>query len=243
MTDRPNTETGVSKEPDRIAQMFDTIAPRYDLLNRVLSLGIDRRWRTQAIRSLHLSSTQVLLDVCSGTADMALEARRDEGVGRVVGVDFAGAMLKIGADKVRRMHDTAAIGLVQGDATRLPIRTGSVDAASVAFGIRNVEDPTAACRELARALKPGGRLAILEFGVPRIPGIATLYRWYFTHLLPRVGNAVSGHGAAYSYLPASVLTFPAPEVFCERLAAAGFRDVAVRCMTFGIVCLYTAKRG
>jgi demethylmenaquinone methyltransferase/2-methoxy-6-polyprenyl-1,4-benzoquinol methylase len=236
-----------TKQPDQIAGMFDAIAPRYDLLNRVLSAGIDRRWRKRAIVSLGLTGNEVLLDVCTGTADVALEARAgsrnaDGGAVRVVGVDFAGAMLRHGLAKVRRAGEGAGIALVRGDATRLPVRSGGVDAATVAFGIRNVQRPDVACAEMARALKPGGRLAILEFGVPRIPGIRTLYRWYFTHLLPLVGRAVSGHQAAYSYLPASVGAFPPPAEFMTILRQAGFTDVRAVPLTLGIVYLYTARR-
>jgi demethylmenaquinone methyltransferase/2-methoxy-6-polyprenyl-1,4-benzoquinol methylase len=227
------------KAPDRIAGMFDAIAPRYDLLNRVLSAGIDRRWRARAIRALGLTGRETLLDVCTGTADVALQAR---GAARVVGVDFAGAMLAFGRGKVRGAGAGNRITLVRGDATCLPVRDGSVDAATVAFGIRNVERPQQACAELARVLRKGGRLSILEFGVPRIPGISTLYLWYFKHLLPRVGQLVSGHSAAYSYLPASVGTFPPPPAFVQVLADAGFADVRADSLTLGIVYLYTARK-
>src|SRR5687768_12990108 len=167
---------GVDKTPSRIAGMFDAIAPRYDLLNHVLSAGIDRRWRTRAIQSLGLTGRETLLDVCTGTADIALQAR---GAARVIGVDFAAAMLAFGRRKIRDAGEERRITLVRGDATALPVRDSSVDAVTVAFGIRNVERPEYACAEMARALRHGGRLAILEFGVPRIPGVSTLYLWYF----------------------------------------------------------------
>lgn len=221
--------------------MFDAIAPRYDLLNHVLSAGIDRRWRTKAIRSLALTGRDTLLDVCTGTADVALQSRRG-GAARVLGVDFAGAMLSLGQRKVQAAGEAHRITLVRGDAMRLPVRDGSVDAATVAFGIRNVQQPDVACAEIARVLRSGGRLAILEFGVPRIPGVSALYQWYFTHLLPLVGRAVSGHRAAYSYLPASVGTFPPPPEFMATLRDAGFTDVRADPLTFGIVYLYTATR-
>ena len=180
--------------------MFDAIAPRYDLLNHVLSAGIDRRWRARAIRSLGLTGRETLLDVCTGTADVALEARggssQSAHPARVVGVDFAPAMLAFARRKVRHAHEESRITLVRGDAANLPVRDGSVDAVTVAFGIRNVERPERACAEMARTLRRGGRLAILEFGVPRIPGLSTLYLWYFKYLLPRVGRMVSGHTAA-----------------------------------------------
>jgi demethylmenaquinone methyltransferase / 2-methoxy-6-polyprenyl-1,4-benzoquinol methylase len=226
--------------------MFDAIAPRYDLLNHVLSAGIDRRWRARAIRSLGLTGRETLLDVCTGTADVALEARHGRSqashAARVVGVDFAAAMLAFGRLKVREAHEQARITLVRGDAANLPVRDGSVDAVTVAFGIRNVERPERACVEMARALRRGGRLAILEFGVPRLPGISTLYLWYFKYLLPRVGRMVSGHTAAYSYLPASVGTFPTPAAFMAILEQAGFTNVRADSLTLGIVYLYMAEK-
>ncbi len=234
-------KTAPDKTPDRIAGMFDAIAPRYDLLNRVLSAGIDKRWRARAIRSLHLTGRETLLDVCTGTADVALQARTD-GAARVVGVDFAGGMLSLGQRKIEAAGEASRITLIRGDAMRLPARDGSADAVTVAFGIRNVQRPEVACAEMARTLRPGGRLAILEFGVPRIPGLSAFYLWYFTHVLPRIGRAVSGHNAAYSYLPASVGTFPPPREFMGILTAAGFTDVRADPLTFGIVYLYTATK-
>jgi demethylmenaquinone methyltransferase/2-methoxy-6-polyprenyl-1,4-benzoquinol methylase len=229
------------KAPDRIAGMFDAIAPRYDLLNHLLSAGIDRRWRARAIASLALTGRETLIDVCTGTGDVALEARR-RGAARVLGVDFAGAMLSLGLRKVLAAGEADRIALAQGDAMRLPVRDASGEAATVAFGIRNVQDAAVACAELARVLKPGGRLAILEFGVPRFPGVRTLYRWYFTQVLPAIGRMISGHGAAYSYLPASVGAFPPPAEFMTILRHAGFIDVDAVPLTFGIVYLYKARR-
>jgi demethylmenaquinone methyltransferase / 2-methoxy-6-polyprenyl-1,4-benzoquinol methylase len=241
------TTAAPDKSPDRIAGMFDAIAPRYDLLNHLLSAGIDRRWRAAAIRSLKLTGRETLLDICCGTADVALEGRRGRpsrgsGAARVLGVDFSGAMLALGLEKVRAAGQSGHIALVRGDAMRLPAADRSVDAVTIAFGIRNVQRPDVACAEIARVLRPGGRLAILEFGVPPIPGIKPLYLWYFTHVLPRVGRAISGHGAAYSYLPASVGTFAPPSEFIETLRRAGFVEVRADPLTFGIVYLYTARR-
>jgi len=237
--------TAPDKSPDRIAGMFDAIAPRYDLLNHLLSAGIDRRWRAAAIRSLRLTGRETLLDVCCGTGDVALEGRRGGRSGppaaRVLGVDFSAAMLALGWQKVKTARESDHIALVRGDAMRLPAKDRSVDAVTVAFGIRNVQRPAVACAEMARVLRPGGRLAILEFGVPRIPGIKPLYLWYFTHVLPLIGRAVSGHTAAYSYLPASVGTFAPPSEFVQTLRDAGFSDVRADSMTFGIVYLYTAR--
>ena len=227
------------KAPDRIAGMFDAIAPRYDLLNRLLSAGIDKRWRKRAIASLGLSGRETLIDVCTGTADVALEAT---GAAHVVGVDFAGAMLTLGLRKVHAANQERRIALIRGDAMRLPARDRSADAATVAFGIRNVQRPEVACAEMARVLRPGARLAILEFGVPRIPGVSSLYLWYFRRVLPLIGRMISGHTGAYSYLPASVGTFPPPAEFVTILRQAGFADVRAVPLTFGIVYLYTGVK-
>lgn len=232
----------VDKAPARIAGMFDAIAPRYDLLNRVLSAGIDRRWRARAIASLELTGRERLLDVCTGTADVALEACKPGRAARVLGVDFSGAMLSLGQRKVEGAGEAARILLARGDAMSLPAAASSVDAVTVAFGIRNVEEPAVACLEMARVLTPGGRLAILEFGVPRVPGISAVYQWYFARVLPRIGRAISGHSAAYAYLPASVGTFPPPDQFAALLARSGFAEVHAVPLTLGIVYLYTARR-
>ena len=227
------------KTPDRIAGMFDAIAPRYDLLNHLLSAGIDRRWRKRAIATLGLTGRETLIDVCTGTADVALEA---SGAARVIGVDFAGAMLTLGLRKVHAGGQAKRIALVRGDAMRLPARDQTADAATVAFGIRNVQRPEVACAEMARVLRRGGRLAILEFGVPRIPGVSALYLWYFRRVLPLIGRLISGHTGAYSYLPASVGTFPPPAEFMTLLRQAGFAEVRAVSLTFGIVYLYTGVK-
>jgi demethylmenaquinone methyltransferase / 2-methoxy-6-polyprenyl-1,4-benzoquinol methylase len=242
--DAAATAPAVDKSPDRIAGMFDAIAPRYDLLNRLLSAGIDRRWRARAVRSLALTGRETLVDVCAGTADVALEAvgGADPGAARAIGVDFAGAMLALGVKKAAARGLARRLTLVRGDALSLPLADGVADAATVAFGIRNVSDTAAGCAELARVLRPGGRLAILEFGVPRVPGLGAAYRWYFSTVLPRIGRAISGHTAAYSYLPASVGTFTPPPEFAAMLERAGFVDVRADPLTLGIVYLYSARR-
>jgi demethylmenaquinone methyltransferase/2-methoxy-6-polyprenyl-1,4-benzoquinol methylase len=159
----------VSKNPDRIAGMFDAIAPRYDFLNHLLSAGIDRHWRSRAVRSLRLTGRERLLDLCTGTADLAIAARQARPpAARVVGIDFAGAMLLIGAQKIRRAG-LGGIALARGDAMRIPVADASVDAVTIGFGIRNVEEPERALRDVARVLKPGGRLIVLEFAIPTAP--------------------------------------------------------------------------
>jgi demethylmenaquinone methyltransferase / 2-methoxy-6-polyprenyl-1,4-benzoquinol methylase len=224
--------------------MFDAIAPRYDFLNHLLSAGIDRYWRARAIRSLGLTGRERVLDLCTGTADLAIAARTAQpGAARVVGVDFAGAMLRVGVEKLRRGRLTDGIALVRGDAMRIPVADASVDAVTVAFGIRNVEDAQAACTDMCRVLKPGGRLAILEFAFPTLSVVRTPYVWYFRHVLPWIGRLVSRHNAAYAYLPASVSAFASPSVLMEMLRTGGLTDVSAVPITFGIVFLYTARRG
>jgi demethylmenaquinone methyltransferase / 2-methoxy-6-polyprenyl-1,4-benzoquinol methylase len=241
---RVRSLTDISKSPDRIAGMFDAIAGRYDFLNHLLSAGIDRRWRRRAIASLRLTGGERVLDLCTGTADLAIAAMRARpAAARVVGVDFAAAMLRVGRDKLVRQRLDDRVTLVRGDATRIPAAARAVDAITIAFGIRNVEQVTLACAEMHRVLKPGGRLAILEFAVPTTPALSTIYLWYLRHLLPRIGRAISRHDAAYGYLPASIGAFTAPEEFVTLLRQAGFLDVDAVRLTFGAVVLYVARRG
>ena len=224
--------------------MFDAIAGRYDLLNHLLSAGIDRRWRKRAIEALSLTGRERVLDLCAGTADLAIAAiRAHRPAARVVGVDFAHAMLRVGREKVAQGRLSDRIALVRGDATRLPLADGAVDAITIGFGIRNVENTAAACREMHRVLASGGRVAILEFAIPATPGVRPLYLWYFNRVLPRLGRLISRHTAAYGYLPASVAAFASPGEFMTILRQHGFVDVAAAGLTFGVVVLYTGRRG
>jgi demethylmenaquinone methyltransferase / 2-methoxy-6-polyprenyl-1,4-benzoquinol methylase len=230
------------KTPARIATMFDAIAPRYDLLNHVLSAGMDRGWRDRAVDALSLSPGARVLDLCTGTGDLAIAiVHRASGV-TVVGIDFAAEMLRLARAKVSGASLDRRIRLVRGDATHIPLPDRSCDAATIAFGIRNVAEPQHALAELARVIRPGGRLAILEFGEPRIPGIRTLYSWYFRYLLPLVGRLISKHQSAYSYLPASVGAFPPPSEFSRILGVTGFSQVRAVPLTFGIVYLFVAQK-
>jgi len=224
--------------------MFDAIATRYDFLNHLLSVGIDRRWRRRAIQSLSLTGRERVLDVCTGTGDLAIAARTARpAAARVVGVDFAAQMLRVGHDKLRRERLTDTVALVRADATCIPAAGASVDAVTMAFGIRNVENTNAACTEIYRVLKRGGRLAILEFSIPTTPGLREAYLWYFNQILPRIGRLLSRHQAAYGYLPASVGAFGSPDEFVKVLRQSGFIDVSAIPLTMGIVFLYTARRG
>jgi demethylmenaquinone methyltransferase/2-methoxy-6-polyprenyl-1,4-benzoquinol methylase len=220
--------------------MFDRIAPRYDLLNRLLSAGIDVRWRRAAADWLDLRPGSRVLDLCTGTADLLVEVLRRDPSHRGVGVDLSSGMLVRGARKLQARGFAGRAALAGGDAERLPLRDGVFDGALVAFGIRNVGDRPAALAELRRVLKPGGRLVVLEFSMPRGP-LGALYRFYFGQVLPRVGRLVSGDGAAYSYLPASVAVFPEPPAFGALLQEAGFGPVGWRALTAGIAHLYRAE--
>ena len=232
-----------AKEPARIAGMFDAIAGRYDLLNRVLSGGLDQRWRARAVRALRLTGRETLLDLCTGTADVAIAAASGrEPAARVIGVDFSHEMLRVGRGKVVDRGLDRRIALVRGDAMRLPLPARSVDAAVIAFGIRNVQAPDVACRELARVIAAGGRLAVLEFGLPTSPLFRRLYLSYTNRLLPAVGRLVSRHGSAYEYLPESVGRFPPPEAFGQMLQDSGFPHVEIVPLTLGIVYLYVARK-
>jgi len=234
----------LSREPARIAGMFDAIARRYDALNHILSAGLDRRWRREAVRALALSPGDRVLDMCTGTADLAIEAATSTAghAGQVIGIDFSSEMLKLAQRKVRDRGLAGRVHIARGDATRMPVADAAMDAAMVGFGIRNVLDPARTCAEFHRVLRPAGRLAILEFGMPRIPGIRALYFWYFQHVLPRVGRLISRHGDAYSYLPLSMMEFPAGDAFAAMLKTAGFADVRYRSLALGLVYLYIARK-
>ena len=222
--------------------MFDAIAPRYDFLNHLLSAGIDRHWRSRAIRSLGLTGRERVLDLCTGTADLAIAARQARPPARA----RRRRRFRRRHAGDRRAEDPRAglssgIALARGDAMRIPVADASVDAVTIAFGIRNVEDPELALRDVARVLKPGGRLVVLEFAIPTTPLFRAVYLSYFRHILPRIGRAVSRHDAAYGYLPASVGAFASPDAFTNLLRNVGFRDVSADPLTFGIVYLYTAR--
>lgn len=227
----------VRREGNDVARMFGAIAPTYDRLNHLLSLHVDRLWRRRAVKSLAARPGSCVVDVCTGTGDLALALLRRVDL-KLVGVDFSLPMLqKAGAKRGGRR-----LRRVQGDALDLPLRTGAVDGAMVAFGVRNFQDLDRGLKELARVLRPGGRLVILEFSVPRGRIFAPLFRFYFVRVLPWVGRWVSGVEGPYGYLPASVGLFPTHDAFRERLEEAGFSVESQSPLTGGIATLHVAVR-
>jgi demethylmenaquinone methyltransferase/2-methoxy-6-polyprenyl-1,4-benzoquinol methylase len=214
-----------------VQRMFDRIAPVYDAMNRVMTAGLDQRWRRATVRRAVQPGDRVL-DACCGTGDLAVAARK-AGAGDVVGVDFSDRMLE------RARRKAPEVEWVQADVLELPFEDASFDAAVVGFGVRNVEDLEAGIKELRRVLRPGGRLGILEITTPR-GFLAPFYRLWFNRVVPLLGRLLPG-GAAYTYLPASVRRFPGPEQLAELLAACGFRDVQFRLFAGGIVALHVAE--
>ena len=228
-------------EKSVVRSMFDRIAPRYDLLNRLLSAGTDVRWRRACIDLVGPKGSERFLDLCSGTADLLIEALSRGAQLHGTGVDLSSAMLSIGAKKLERRSMTSRAALAAGDAERLPLASSSFEAAAAAFGMRNVGDMEAAFREVHRVLKPGGRFVVLEFSMPT-GVLGRLYRLYFTRILPRIGGWISGDGRAYAYLPASVARFPPPAGLAALLGSAGFVGVSFRPLTGGIAHLYVGVR-
>jgi demethylmenaquinone methyltransferase/2-methoxy-6-polyprenyl-1,4-benzoquinol methylase len=226
---------------EHVRAMFDGIAPRYDLLNHLLSWGIDRRWRAKAVRLLDGEHTGQVLDVACGTGDFAIAAAR-RGVRHVTGVDISGNMLAVAREKARARRLEGRLTFREGDAERLDFPEESFDAVTVAFGARNFEHLEQGLAEIHRVLRPGGRVIILEFSTPARFPVKQLYRFYFTRLLPLVGGLLSGNRAAYAYLPASVYPFPSGERFLDLLRAAGFACPVARPLTAGIATLYSAAK-
>lgn len=231
------------KRGRRVARMFDRIAPTYDVLNHLLSANIDAAWRREVVRRLGLTGTERCLDACTGTGDLAL-ALVDGGAKDVVGSDFAPKMVARAIEKAKA-HAVAQgrTRFLVADTTHLPFREGEFDVATVGFGVRNLEDLDGGLADLRRVLRPGGRLAVLEFSRPTNPIFRGLYHLYFMIILPLIGNLVSGGAEnAYAYLPRSVMAFPSPSALAERLRTAGFSKVEYAPLTFGIAHLHVATR-
>ena len=227
---------------EEVREMFDNNAPKYDLLNHTLSMSIDRVWRRRVVGEVRRAKPGRILDVATGTGDLAIAmARRIRDV-QVLGVDLSEQMLAVARRKIEARGLDGRIVLDRGDAERLAVADASVDVATVAFGVRNFGDLGAGLRELARTIKPGGKVVILEFSRPRNRVFRALYEFYSYKILPRIGGLVSRDKRAYEYLPASVGEFPAPEEFMAMMARAGFRNCRARSQSFGIAQIYIGER-
>ena len=224
-------------------RMFDRIAHRYDLLNRLLSMRRDVAWRREMARQLPLRPELAILDLATGTGDVLIELQqRCPRVARGVGLDMSAGMLNHGARKLCAHGLSARFRMVRGDAVHLGVADASFDAVTIAFGIRNVVDVDQALREMRRVLKPGGRALILEFALPANPVIRSGYLAYFRHVLPRVGGVISGDSHAYRYLNQTVETFPYGDAFTTLMRDAGFVNVEQTTLTFGIAMLYRGDK-
>jgi demethylmenaquinone methyltransferase / 2-methoxy-6-polyprenyl-1,4-benzoquinol methylase len=224
-----------------VRTVFEQIAPRYDLLNHLLSFNIDRLWRRRALRALGWSAVPDgrYLDLCAGTLDVGAELSRQRGfAGFIVGADFAVPMLRAGAGKAA----ASVLAPVAADAQQLPLGDGSMHGATVAFGIRNVASLDRGLAEVFRVLRSGARFVILEFTTPRSAIVRTLYHVYFHHLLPFIGGVISGHRTAYKYLPRSVAHFPAEPALARRMSDAGFVDVRWESLTLGIAAIHVGRK-
>lgn len=237
---KPYEQGGSKKE--QVSRMFDGIAPYYDFLNRLLSLGIDTVWRKRAIDQLEGAAPKCILDVATGTADVALEMARRLQPERIVGLDIAPQMLDIGREKVRKKGLEPIIELQVGDSENLPFENNTFDALTVAFGVRNFEHLEKGLQEMYRVLKPGGKLVVLEFSKPRIFPFKQLYDFYFRNILPAVGRFTSKDPRAYRYLYESVQAFPDREQFTNILSKTGYKSNQCIPLTLGICSIYTGVK-
>jgi demethylmenaquinone methyltransferase/2-methoxy-6-polyprenyl-1,4-benzoquinol methylase len=238
----------VDKTESRVRKMFGEIAPRYDMLNHLLSLSIDKWWRRRTVKMVPpnvAADASPILDLCTGTGDLALAYDRAAG-GKVeiVGADFCLPMLEIARKKGTKAGTTERMTFVEADAQQLPFPDDEFQIVCVAFGLRNVTDTDRGLREMTRVCRPGGKVAVLEFSQLNIPGLRGLYQWYFKRVLPKIGQWFSGSGhQAYSYLPESVSEFPSGEGLAVKMRAAGLGDVRFTPFTFGVATLYVGTKG
>ncbi len=240
----PTPAHGIDKSDRRVRRMFASIARRYDLLNHLLSLNIDRSWRTFTTRTVPPEPGVPVLDCCTGTADLALAYDRAAG-GRspIIGADFCREMLQIGREKIRRAGASGRVALLEGDARHLPAPDDTFGVVSVAFGLRNVSDTVRGIDELIRVARPGGKVAILEFSRPRGRMLGRVYLLFFRHILPRIGQALAPNAdAAYDYLPRSVLEFPDGQAMLDLLARRGLVALEQYPLTGGIATLYVGTK-
>lgn len=234
----------VDKSNQRVQTMFGEIAPKYDRMNHLLSLNVDRYWRWRTVRSVRPQGDAPILDVCTGTGDLAFAFyKKTRGQAPIVGADFCREMLDVGERKKQRAGINGQVTFVEADAQRLPFDDDHFQIVSVAFGLRNIADTDQGLREMTRVCRPGGRVAVLEFSLPRWQPMKAMYGWYFRHILPRVGQWFAKNKQdAYKYLPDSVGEFPAGKELVQRMRDAGLADVKYRSLTFGVATLYVGVK-
>ena len=240
MTVIPQHYKGTNKR-ERVEEMFNSIAPRYDLLNRVLSGGIDKKWRRNAIDQLISIQPKKILDIATGTADLALESVRLSPL-EIIGLDISNNMLNIGRDKIKQRSLDNLIRLDQGDSENLPYTDNYFDAITVAFGVRNFENLEKGLSEMYRVLKPNGMIVVLEFSQPTSFPIKQFYNFYSKYILPTIGSLISKERSAYEYLPESVKAFPYGNKFLDVLTKVKYKDTKCLPQTFGIASIYTARK-
>ncbi|MEJ6499152.1 MAG: bifunctional demethylmenaquinone methyltransferase/2-methoxy-6-polyprenyl-1,4-benzoquinol methylase UbiE [Cryomorphaceae bacterium] len=237
-TVKPYHAEGSKKE--QVADMFNAISGRYDLLNRTLSFGIDVLWRKRTVAAIRKLGAKEILDVATGTGDLAIALHKGIRDSKIQGVDISAGMLDVGRKKITRKGLDPHIPLHLGDGESLPFEAGQFDAVTVAFGVRNFEHLAQGLVDMKRVLRPGGALAVLEFSQPERFPFRQFYFAYFKHILPTIGKWVSKDASAYTYLPASVEAFPYGEGFAIKLRDAGYTDITIKPLTFGIASLYIA---
>jgi len=235
--------TTVNRDPRVVREMFDAIARRYDFLNHLLSLNLDRLWRRRAARELASEPGDLILDLCGGTGDLSVEVARSAPDGLVVCCDYSHPMLARAAPKIRKKRIHEQCVLLEADGLRLPFPPGTFHGVTVAFGVRNLADMDTGLLEMLRVLRPGGKLVVLEFSSPSAPVLSSLYRMYLERILPRLGDVVSGRRGPYGYLSSTISGFPDPASLAGRIRELGFAAVGWTCLTGGIVAIHSARKG
>ncbi|MDE5660167.1 MAG: bifunctional demethylmenaquinone methyltransferase/2-methoxy-6-polyprenyl-1,4-benzoquinol methylase UbiE [Muribaculaceae bacterium] len=225
----------------QVEQMFDSIAPAYDLMNRAMTFGIDRLWRAKAVRMLRRDNPRDILDVATGTGDLAIELARRLPQARVTGVDLSSGMIAVGREKIARAGLGERVSLSVADCLDLPFADASFDCITVAYGVRNFANLEAGYREMRRVLRPGGTICVIELSTPVNPIVKPLYKAYTNFIIPAVGRLVSKDTRAYSYLPESIAAVAQRRDMCDLMSKAGFNSPAFRPLTFGVCCIYTAQ--
>lgn len=238
---KPYNDEQTKKE--QVEEMFDNIAPTYDKLNHIMSLNIDRIWRRRVMRIVRRSKAVKIMDVATGTGDLAIAMAKRVDRTQILGVDLSEEMLAVARQKIQKQGLEERIMLEKGDAENLSmVADGSVDAVTVAFGVRNFENVEAGLKEMWRTLKPGGKLVVLEFSIPKNKFVRWVYAQYSHRIIPRIGSLISKDKRAYVYLPESVDEFPSPERFSLMLQEVGFKSVKRRSQSFGIAYIYEATK-